>query len=79
MEMFLWTVGTLCVFGEQCVLTLFVQVRFQFVGKHTDFKVIVDLQRFIIIDWGRLLFVGGFVFSRPCISGTPIVEIMWAR
>jgi len=70
MGMFLWTVGSFDVFGEQWDLTLFFPVRSRcFKSTHIS-MLIVYLQRSMI---ERRLFVQRFVFVE-----IPIVEIRWA-
>ena len=84
MNMFLWTVGSFYVFGEQLDLTCFFASRIIFLEKHTDFHVDSLFAKihhapsgrgfyfFEIPIWERLLFFGDSHFENLSASKCPL-------
>jgi len=75
MKMFLWTVGSFYVFGEQWDLTCFLPLRFHMCKKTQISTFIVYLQRSIIPKLGKALISLRFPFGK----GSYFVEIPICR
>ena len=79
MEMFLWIVGSFCVFDETWDLTDLLQATCSFVETTCIALLIVYLQRSIIVRFGKLYFVSrkaliAFIFGRSFFF---LVQIRW--